>query len=220
MSLFAKITKNKERLIITGVIVAVSFLIFRRFMVKPGVKVIKSSNKKVLAEDVIVSIPETKYPKYDLIIIFGGMYYADPEWMYKQIPKEGLYKNIVVIAPYTISLEKAKSIFEPAIKDYKIKSTSVMGFSAGGLQVQANYSPTWKTAGLIDPSTKSKYLELPFGSNVKMIYNNANWRGNLAGIGTAQTKIDPKIKDEGGYAEKVSITHENIPKYFFEKFLK
>ena len=158
--------------------------------------------------------------KYDLVIIFGGMYYATPEWMFSQIPTDGLYKNIVVIAPYTMSFDKAKSIYEPALKDYKLKSTSVMGFSAGGLQVQANYSPTWKTAGLIDPSTKSQYLELPFSDNVKMIYNNANWTGNLAGIGTVQTQLEPKIKNKGGYAEKVSIAHEKIPKYFFEKFLK
>ena len=94
-----------------------------------------------------------------------------------------------------------------------------MGFSAGGLQVQSNYSPSWKIAGLIDPSTKTQYLELPFSDNVKMIYNNSNWTGSLAGIGTVQTKLEQKIKNKGGYSEKVSISHENIPKYFFEKFL-
>lgn len=220
MSLLEKITKDKENLVITGIVVAVGFLALRKFFVKQEPKVIESSNKKVLAGGVIVSIPETRYHKYDLVIIFGGMYYATPEWMYKQIPKEGLYKNIVVIAPYTMSLKKAKSIFEPALKEYKIKSTSVMGFSAGGLQVQANYDPTWKTAGLIDPSTRTQYLELPFSDNVKMVYNNANWGGNLASIGTIQTKLEPKIKNKGGYSQKVSIAHESIPKYFFEKFLK
>lgn len=219
MSLINKITKDKESLVITGIIVAVGFLVLRRFFIKSSPTVIKANTKKVLSDGVIVSIPETKYAKYDLVIIFGGMYYANPEWMYSQIPKDGFYKNIVVIAPYTMSFDKAKSIYEPFLKDYKIKSSSVMGFSAGGLQVQSNYSPSWKIAGLIDPSTKSQYLELPFSDNVKMIYNNANWTGSLAGIGTVQTKLDPIIKNKGGYAEKVSISHENIPKYFFEKFL-
>jgi hypothetical protein len=220
MSLLEKITKDKESLVITGVIVAVSFLLLRRFFLKSEPTLVKANTKKVLSDGVIVSIPETKYAKYDLVIIFGGMYYATPEWMFSQIPTDGLYKNIVVIAPYTMSFDKAKSIYEPALKDYKIKSTSVMGFSAGGLQVQANYSPSWKTAGLIDPSTKSQYLELPFSDNVKMIYNNANWTGNLAGIGTVQTQLEPIIKKKGGFVEKVNISHESIPKYFFEKFLK
>jgi hypothetical protein len=219
MSLLDKITKDKESIVITGVIVVLGFIILKRFF-KSEPTVIKSNTKKTLSDGVILSLPDTKYTKYNLVIIFGGMYYANPEWMFSQIPTDGLYKNIVVIAPYTMSFDKAKSIYEPALKDYKLKSTSVMGFSAGGLQVQANYSPSWKMAGLIDPSTKSQYLELPFSDNVKMIYNNANWTGNLAGIGTVQTQLDPKIKNKGGYAEKVSTAHEKIPKYFFEKFLK
>ena len=218
MSLLDKITKDKESIVITGVIVVLGFIILKRFF-KSEPTVIKSNTKKTLSDGVILSLPDTKYTKYNLVIIFGGMYYANPEWMYKQIPSEGLYKNIVVIAPYTMSFEKAKSIYQSALKDYNIKSTSVMGFSAGGLQVQSNYSPSWKMAGLIDPSTKTQYLELPFSDNVKMVYNNSNWTGNLAGIGTVQTKLEPKIKNKGGYAEKVSISHESIPKYFFEKFL-
>jgi len=218
MSLFKRITKDKESIIIAGALTVLAFFIVKRFF-KSEPQIIKSNTKKVLSDGVIISIPETKFTKYDLIIIFGGMYYANPEWMYKQIPKEGLYKNIVVIAPYTMSFERAKAIYEPALKNYNIKSTSVMGFSAGGLQVQKNYSPSWKIAGLIDPSTKSQYLELPFSDNVKMIYNNANWGGNLAGIGTVQTKLEPIIKKKGGFAEKVNIAHESIPKYFFEKFL-
>jgi len=218
MSLLKRITKDNKSILITATVVVVGFFVLRRFF-KTEPTLVKSNTKKVLSDGVIISIPDTKFTKYNLVIIFGGMYYATPEWMYKQIPSEGLYKNIVVIAPYTMSFEKAKSIYEPALKEYTIKSTSVMGFSAGGLQVQSNYSPSWKIAGLIDPSTKSQYLELPFSDNVKMIYNNANWGGSLAGIGTVQTKLDPIIRKKGGYAEKISMAHENIPKYFFDKFL-
>ena len=225
MSLLNYIKKNRDKILVTSALIAVVFFVYKEFIKKEtdegnSKEEVKSNTKRMLSDGVILSIPDTKYKKYNLVIIFGGMYYADPEWMYKQIPSEGLYKNIVVIAPYTMSYAKAKSIFEPAIKDLKIDSTSVMGFSAGGLQVQKNYSPQWKIAGLIDPSTRTEYLNLPFSSNVKMVYNDANWGGKLAGIGTIQTKLEPKIKEKSGYAEKVSIAHENIPKYFFDKFLK
>lgn len=219
MSLVSYIKKNQDKILVTSAIAVIVFFVYKEF-IKKGVSEVKSNTKRTLSDGVILSIPDTKYQKYNLVIIFGGMYYANPEWMYKQIPNEGLYKNIVVIAPYTMSLEKAKSIFEPEIKDLKIESTSVMGFSAGGLQVQKNYSPTWKVAGLIDPSIRTEYLNLPLSSNVKMIYNNANWGGGLAGIGTVQTKLEPKIKEKNGYAEKVSLAHDKIPKYFFDKFLK
>jgi hypothetical protein len=218
MSLLKTITKDKKSLVITAIIVVVGIMIFKKVFKTPP-QLIKSNTKRVLSDGVILSTPDTKFNGYNLVIIFGGMYYATPEWMYKQIPTEGFYKNIVVIAPYTMSFEKAKVIYETALKAYTIKSTSVMGFSAGSLQVQNNYSPKWEIAGLIDPSTKSQYLELPFSDNVKMIYNNANWGGNLAPIGTVQAKLDTIIKKKGGFAEKVNISHKSIPKYFFEKFL-
>ena len=65
-----------------------------------------------------------------------------------------------------------------------------------------------KQAECLDEGMKPK--NLPYGI----------WGGKLAGIGTVQTKLEPKIKEKNGYAEKVSIAHENIPKYFFDKFLK
>ena len=224
MSLLKYIKKNRDKILITSAVAVLVFFIYKEFIKKEteegnSKEEVKSNTKKTLSSGVILSIPDTKYKKYNLVIIFGGMYYANPEWMYKQIPSEGLYKNILVIAPYTMNYETAKSIFEPEIKDLKIDSISVMGFSAGALQVQKNYSPSWKVAGLIDPSTRTEYLNLPFSSNVKMVYNDANWGGKLAGIGTVQTKLEPKIKEKNGYAEKVSIAHENIPKYFFDKFL-
>jgi len=218
MSLLKYIKSNKDKILITSAVVVLVIFVYKEF-IKKQVAVVKSSTKKTLSNGVILSIPDTKFKSYNLVIIFGGMYYANPEWMYKQIPSEGLYNNIVVIAPYTMSYETAKSIFEPEIKQYKIANTSVMGFSAGGLQVQKNYSPTWKVAGLIDPSTRAEYVNLPFSSNVKMVYNNSNWGGSLAGIGTTQTKLEPKIKEKNGYAEKVSLAHDKIPKYFFDKFL-
>lgn len=219
MSLLKKLSKTQQNVIIASAVIVLVIFVYKKF-VKRDIQIIESNTKKLLSDGVILSVPNTKYPTQSLIVIFGGMYYANPEWMYNQIPKEGLYKNIVVIAPYTMSLEKAKSIYEPALKDYKIKDTSVMGFSAGGLQVQKNYSSSWKIAGLIDPSTRTQYVEIPFSDNVKMVYNNANWGGSLSSIGNLQTKLETKIKEKGGYAEKVSLAHEKIPKYFFERFLK
>ena len=214
-----KLDKKKENILIALALSALAIFVVYQVSGQKKIEIVNSYKKNTLSQGVIVSIPDTKFKKYKLVIVFGGMYYANPEWMFSQIPQSGLYNNILVIAPYTMSFETAKSIYEPYLKDYNVSETSIMGFSAGGLQVQNNYSENLKIAGLIDPSTKSKFLDLPFTSNTKMIYNNSNWAGSLKGIGDVQVQLEKVIKEKGGYAEKTNLQHDKIPKYFFEKFL-
>ena len=42
----------------------------------------KNASKKVIA-----NIPKAKYGKYDILIVWGGMHYANPDWIKEQIPK-------------------------------------------------------------------------------------------------------------------------------------
>jgi hypothetical protein len=92
-----------------------------------------------------------------------------------------------------------------------------LGFSAGALNVQKAPQKPFKFIGLIDPSTRSEYVSLPFTNNVKMVYNDANW-GTLPKIKEALPKLAQSVKNAGGDSEKVALAHAKIPSYFFNKY--
>lgn len=167
----------------------------------------------------LISIPKSKKESYPLIYVFGGIDFATPEWMLQQVTIEILSKAIVVFAPYTSSFESVKSEALKYLSDnnYKISSSSLIGYSAGGTNVQKAYNNNFKFVGLIDPSTNTRYLSLPFDSKTKMVYNDGNWGGYPA-IKSALPKLEAKIESSGGAAEKVKLRHSEIPKYFFDKF--
>ena len=178
--------------------------------------VYENSGKKVIA-----TLPKAKYGRYDIIIVWGGMRYATPEWMMEQMPKELFYTHIIILADYRINWNQLKPIYDGFMKDKyltnSINSTSIAGFSAGGYDVYDNYNQNYRLVGLIDPSTKSSYAKLPYSSNTKMVYNDRNW-GGYANIKKALPIVAKAINEKGGFAERVSISHKDIPRYFFNKF--
>jgi hypothetical protein len=181
---------------------------------------VTGGNKIEKSSELIFSIPDKK-GELPIIYVFGGISYATPEWMLKQTPQYILSRAFVVFAPYTSSFNSVKTKAENFINSKKINvdknKVSITGFSAGGINVQKAYNQDFKFVGLIDPSTRSEYLNLPFENNVKMVYNDANW-GGLPNIKAVLPKLDTAINTKGGNAEKVKLTHANIPKYFFDKF--
>ena len=188
---------------------------------KPMIKNVdfKMGNDITKIDNLIFSMPVTKFTDYSVIIVFGGINYATPTWMLSQVPKELLSKAIFVFAPYTMSYANVSQKINDFIAKNKllIKDTSVLGFSAGALNVQKINSKSFKLVGLIDPSTRSEYLNLPFTNNAKIVYNDSNW-GSLPQIKSILPKLADTIKSSGGDSEKVSLSHDKIPKYFFSKY--
>lgn len=187
---------------------------------------INDNHRNDLSNGIIVSIPSTKYGKYDVLIIWGGISYATPDWIYSQIPKDILYRYIVVIAPYNVKLSTVESVYKPFLEsnhynENTINTVSLLGFSAGALQVQENYSPKYKMVGLIDPSTKSNYVNIPFSKNTFIVFNDKNWTGSegLVAIGKTLPLLGDSISRSGGVSERLNMKHADIPKYFFNKFL-
>lgn len=181
---------------------------------------VMDNSKTDLSKGVIVSLPATNFPNNELVIIWGGISYATPSWIYTQIPKQALYKYVIVIAPYNLPLSALEGVYKPFLeKKVNVSSVSIIGFSAGGLQVQNAYSDKYKLVGLVDPSTRANFLQLPFGSNTKMVYNERNWGGNLQTIKELLPKLAKTVSDKGGLSERLDLKHADIPKHFFEKFL-
>jgi hypothetical protein len=76
------------------------------------------------------------------IIIWGGMHYATPKWMNQQIPEWMWGQYEIYIVPYGTPLSQIKKDIDP-------KTTGLIGFSAGGLDVLKNYSKDYAFIGLI-----------------------------------------------------------------------
>lgn len=167
----------------------------------------------------IYSYPKTKLESYSLVIVFGGINYANPKWMLGETPKALLSKAVFVFVPYTMSYDTVSSKLNDFMSKNKllIKNTSVIGFSAGGLNVQKAYNKNFKFIGLIDPSTRAENVKKDYGDNVKMVYNDANW-GGYPQIKSVLPNLADAINKLGGDAEKVNLQHSKIPSYFFNKY--
>jgi hypothetical protein len=140
------------------------------------------------------------------LIIWSGMYYATPDWMNKQIPEWMWSRYEIIIYPYGT----------PLTMDYDPKTTGLIGFSAGGLDVLKNYKKDYAFIGLIDPSTQKKFVSLEYSPNTYMLYNQKNWGTS----NTSMTSVANKINSYGGMAISVSMKHADIPRYFFNTYFK
>ncbi len=143
------------------------------------------------------------------IVIWGGMHYATPEWMNKQVPKWMWSEYEIYIVPYGTPLSSVKKDIDP-------KTTGLIGFSAGGLDVLKNYNEDYAFIGLIDPSTTKAYTKVDYSSNTLMIYNDKNW----GGINRSLKKVADQVNNTGGKSTSVNLGHSSIPKYFFEHYFK
>jgi hypothetical protein len=180
---------------------------------------IKLGNTTSKEGDLIFSMPLSKFSEYPVVVVFGGISYATPTWIMNQVPKELLSKAIFVFAPYTMPYSTVAQNINDFVAKNKIlvKSTSVIGFSAGGLNVQRAYNKNFKFIGLIDPTTKKENLSTNYGNNVKMVYNDSNWGGYPQVKAVLPTLAD-LVNKVGGGAEKVNLKHDKIPSYFFDKY--
>lgn len=138
------------------------------------------------------------------IIIWGGMYYATPEWMDKQIPEWMWSRYEILIYSYN----------KPLPTYYDPKTTALIGFSAGGLDVLKNYRKDYAFVGLIDPSTRDKYTAIEYGANTHMMYNHRNWGTSNKSL----RNVASQINKTGGDAKYVELPHKDIPKQFFNTY--
>lgn len=134
------------------------------------------------------------------------MYYATPEWISKQIPQWMWSRYEIYIAPYGTTLSN--------IANVNPKTTALIGFSAGGIDVLKNYNQQYKLCVLLDPSTRSKYALVEYGSNTLMFYNAANW----GTMNKSLTAVANRINETGGNAMSLDLQHADLLKYFFAHF--
>ena len=170
---------------------------------------------------IITNPADQEKTKRNIIVVYGGISYATPNFMYDQLAnstaKDLLLTNHCIFVPYNSTWNNVKDSLQQIQTKYSTGEISLVGFSAGGLDVIENYTKDYKVVGLIDNSTNNAALKVNYGKNVIMVYNTKNWGGYLK-IKALLPKLATKIKQAGGIAEQVNLSHKKIPSYFFETY--
>lgn len=184
----------------------------------------KSYSKKHFIDGSIVTVPDTEFKKYDVVVVYGGLHYATPKWMLEQVSKntpELLFSNIFVFVPYSVSLETTESIIRKALAGKQAKAYSLIGFSKGGENVvlSKNYRK-WRFVGLIDPSIGWNYVNRSWGKETHFTYGSKEMMDIYEKNGGRYSKLKAIVKKGGGHAEKSVTNHKTAPANFFTQFRK
>lgn len=160
-------------------------------------------------KDLIITVPNN-FNKEPFAIVFGGIKYATPSWMKKQVSNELLKSKPFVFVPWNQSIGYIKD----SIRNIKISSVS--GFSKGGLMAYPALSDGYSFVGLIDPSIEGNYtkVSIPQNPNAVLIYEKGRTWGKK-GLDYAISQLQKSGNKE---IYPVVASHENIPKLFFQRF--
>jgi hypothetical protein len=159
--------------------------------------------------EIIVTVPDD-FKSEPGALVFGGLYYATPNWMMEQVPKSLLRNKPFCFIPWQYTIDEVKRRIEG------IKISSVSGFSKGGLRAYPAIGQGYNFVGLIDPSIEGSYtsVKIPQNSDVVVVYQ----KGRQWGSSSLKYAIN-KLKDSGVEdIYSVSLGHSDIPKFFFNKF--
>lgn len=177
-------------------------------------------NDVIRLGDLIVSKPKGKF-SYKVMIVWGGLDYANPDWMLSQVPQNVLDGYLLIFAPHNKEMSSIQNTILPYFnKDsISVSSWSLVGFSAGAKQVQKNYSSEYKFAGLIDPSTNSKLANKSYGDNTVMSYDLGNWN-SYKGVKGSLPTLAQNISSGGGFSENINQSHKDFVRDFFNRHIK
>lgn len=180
--------------------------------------------------DLLLSLPNTLQAKLPLVLIFGGMYYATPEYMMDNTPEEFFQKAVLVFAPCRNvggkGFDVTRTQYEKFLdkKGISITNLSVCGFSGGGSDALEAVDDKLVFIGLIDPNplVPQRTSELP--RQVVLSFNKANWTDvpfdEKTTTHEAFDRLSAWARKKGVRIEENKVKHEWFPKYFLYKYRK
>ena len=176
--------------------------------------------KENINKDFVYSMPRNT-DKAGVIIAFGGVGFNHRD-MYNVIPKTVKKDYRIITLPYSTDYPTAYALANIYLNNnmpIPENELYVVGFSAGGRNVQNNYNPNWRLAGLIDTSFDMSDTNINYQSNTLMIYHLPNWDLSKFPFEFDYQilKLAEKINANGGRAIDVSINHYDMPQFFFDE---
>jgi len=194
-------------------------LLWRKWLKK---RITHQSFQKETEGNSIVTIPDTSFKKYDVIIVYGGLTYATPAWMYHQVHSSVpsiLYGNIVIFVPWSASTSYVNSLVHKYTEGKDVGAMSMIGFSKGGEPVVDRQSDReWRFIGLIDPAIGWGAEKKNWGKETVFVYGSAPMMEIYESNGRRYSKLAEAVKKGGGTAKNSVSTHSNSPKEFFEQY--
>jgi len=178
----------------------------------------------------LIALPKKQSAEMQVLFIFGGIYYANPDFMLKNTPQELFEKAVLVFAPCRYEGGQGFDTYKKQLvtllkkQGISIRALSVCGFSGGGADALEAQGPDLKVVGLIDAEPilpKKKGNRYPEIINA---FNKKNWFDNETYGESSNYKYFEKFahwtKKEGGLVEEAKVKHEWFPKYFLYKYRK
>ena len=169
--------------------------------------------KDILTEVLLV---ESEMSKNNVLLVFGGINYATPEWMESQIPLEIIDNNTMLIKAYNTNIEEVID----ELNELEYNSLQVVGFSAGGrnvFKIAKIKKPDF--IGLIDPTVPKNWSLEGFPTNSTLFFNSNNW-DSYPEIKERQLELKQEMLNSGMTVVEEELSHKIFPKEFFNIYIK
>lgn len=159
-----------------------------------------------------------------VLVVFGGIDYATPEWMSSQTPTSISNNRIIIFKSHDSNIEEDGGLLDE-LNELEYNTLEVVGFSAGGRNVfKLANTKKLHFVGLIDPTVPISWSldGFPTDANSILFFNNDNWSGDvLKGIKERQTLLAKAMNEKGMLVvEDKNLKHEDFPKIFFDTYMK
>lgn len=174
-----------------------------------------------------VTQPNTELDEYDVLILWGGLNYADSIWMEQNTPDSVKERYLVIYLEYYDS--RTNSELLQLLKDKiapKAKSFTFGGFSRGGRNVMSfmnHMKNTDSISGkpimrflLIDPSIENNLIDSLNYKKTTMTYGST---GMLGLFNNAYQRMKANIERDKGIVDKQSQSHNWFVPYTLNKYL-
>jgi dienelactone hydrolase len=161
--------------------------------------------KKILREQTMNTV----------LVIFGGIDYATPEWMNEQIPNHIKDNKTIIVKSYNSNIEE---VIEE-LNELNYDNLEVVGFSAGGRNVfKLVKKIKIDLVGLIDPTVPRSWSLEGFPQTSILFFNNDNW-AYYPDIKERQLELKDSMVDKGMIVVEEELNHKDFPKVFFTEYI-
>ncbi len=174
-----------------------------------------------------VTKPNTQLEKYDVLVLWGGLNYADSIWMEQNTPDSIKEKYLIYYLEYyeNRSNQELEQLFKNVINP-QANSYTFGGFSRGGRNVMEfmehlngkNKIDTVPIVNflLIDPSIETDLIDSLNYSNTIMTYGSS---GMLDLFGNSYVRMKSNIEKDGGIVDKQNHNHNWFVPYTLNTYL-
>jgi len=149
-----------------------------------------------------------------VLVVFGGLGYATPEWMESQMTPDIINDN-TIIKSFNSNIDEVID----ELNKLEYNNLQVVGFSAGGRNVfKLAKAKKPNFIGLIDPTVPRSWSLEGFPQNSILFFNNNNWN-SYPDIKERQLELKQGMLNNGMEVVEEELNHKLFPNKFFETYM-